>query len=51
MWANPKSFLHKQLCRFTDGYVDIQVDLLFTRSQSNNSLFSHKAYREIESRT
>lgn len=37
IWANPKSFLHKQLCWFNDGYVDIHIDLPFTR-QTNNYL-------------
>ncbi|KAE9536041.1 hypothetical protein A1D25_04235 [Ursidibacter arcticus] len=37
IWANPKSHLHKQMCWFNDGYVDIHIDLPFTE-QTNNYL-------------
>lgn len=36
MWANPKSFLHKELCRFIDGYMNIDINLPFKRTQTNH---------------
>ncbi|MDE3987354.1 hypothetical protein Q7409_01840 [Glaesserella parasuis] len=49
-WANPKSFLHKQIARFCDGFVDIDANLLFMdeNQECNAIAFTDEDYKSLE---